>query len=228
TPRQVYDFVHTLRGAVKADIQCHVHNDAGCAIANAHTHLQAGVTHIDTSEPEIGERSGINPLGGLMARTIVSWPDYVTSRYKPKKIKAMNDCVVESEDEPRAIVNVPFNNPITGFCAFTHNIGVHSKAILNNFSTYENLKSEDLGLNRYVSFASRRIGWNAIKSRVELLGLNMTDDQFCVRLFTGTNIYCHYTGCQKQTRRSRLSKWPTRLLAVNDTGSITRSFYLEI
>jgi homocitrate synthase len=32
-------------------------------------------------------------------------------------------------------------------------------------------------MSRYVHFASRLTGWNAIKSRVEQLGLTMTDDQ---------------------------------------------------
>lgn len=45
-------------------------------------------------------------------------------------------------------INIPFNNPITGFCAFTHKAGIHAKAILNNPSTYEILKPEDYGLNR--------------------------------------------------------------------------------
>lgn len=32
-------------------------------------------------------------------------------------------------------------------------------------------------MNRNVHIASRLTGWNAIKSRVEQLGLSMTDDQ---------------------------------------------------
>jgi len=42
-------------------------------------------------------------------------------------------------------VQVPFNNYITGYCAFTHKAGIHAKAILNNPSTYEILKPEDFG-----------------------------------------------------------------------------------
>ncbi|RYP53945.1 hypothetical protein DL768_001167 [Monosporascus sp. mg162] len=60
TPRMVYDLVRTLR-----DIECHFHNDTGCAIANAHSALEAGATHIDTSVLGIGERNGITSLGGL-------------------------------------------------------------------------------------------------------------------------------------------------------------------
>ena len=107
-----------------------------------------------------------------MARMIVSAPEYVKSRYNLKALKTIEDLVAESVE-----INIPFNNPVTGFCAFTHKAGIHAKAILNNPSTYEILTPEDFGLNRYVSFVSRLTGWNAIKSRVEQLGLSMTDDQ---------------------------------------------------
>lgn len=50
-PRQVYDLVRTLRGVVGCDIEIHLHNDTGCAVANAYTALEAGATHIDTCKP---------------------------------------------------------------------------------------------------------------------------------------------------------------------------------
>ena len=83
-----------------------------------------------------------------MARMIVADHDYVTSRYKLRKLKELEDLVAEAVE-----VNVPFNNPITGFCAFTHKAGIHAKAILNNPSTYEILNPADFGLTRYVHFA---------------------------------------------------------------------------
>ena len=50
-PRQVYELVRTLRGVVACDIEIHLHNDTGMAIANAYTALEAGATHIDTCKP---------------------------------------------------------------------------------------------------------------------------------------------------------------------------------
>ncbi|OTB03804.1 hypothetical protein M426DRAFT_321305 [Hypoxylon sp. CI-4A] len=205
TPRQVYDLVRTLRGVVKCDIETHFHNDTGCAIANAHAALEAGATHIDTSVLGIGERNGITPLGGLLARMIVTSPDYVKSRYKLHQLKAIEDLVAEKVE-----INVPFNNPITGTVAFTHKAGIHAKAILNNPSTYEILNPADFGLTRYVSFSSRLTGWNAIKSRVEQLGLSMSDDQ--VKLVT-----------QKIKQMADI-----RPLAIDDTDSIIRSFHLDL
>jgi homocitrate synthase len=202
TPRQVYDLVRTLRGVVSCDIETHFHNDTGCAIANAYCALEAGATHIDTSVIGIGERNGITPLGGLMARMIVADRDYVKSKYKLEKLKEIEDLVAEAVE-----INIPFNNYITGFCAFTHKAGIHAKAILNNPSTYEIIDPKDFGMSRYVHFASRLTGWNAIKSRAEQLGLNMTDEQI------------------KSVTLKIKAMADVRPLAIDDADSIIRTYH---
>ena len=68
TPRQIFEMVARLRQTLSCDIEFHGHNDSGCAIANAYAALEAGASHIDTSILGIGERNGITPLGGLVAR----------------------------------------------------------------------------------------------------------------------------------------------------------------
>ncbi|KAK4236011.1 hypothetical protein C8A03DRAFT_36118 [Achaetomium macrosporum] len=205
SPRQVYDLVRTLRGVVSCDIETHFHNDTGCSIANAYCALEAGATHIDTSVLGIGERNGITPLGGLMARMVVTSPEYVKSKYKLHMLKEIEDMVAEAVE-----VNTPFNNPITGFCAFTHKAGIHAKAILNNPSTYEILNPADFGLTRYVHFASRLTGWNAVKTRVGQLGLSMTDDQV------------------KEVTAKIKALADVRPIAIDDADSIIRSFHLTL
>ncbi|ODQ44824.1 hypothetical protein PICMEDRAFT_74517 [Pichia membranifaciens NRRL Y-2026] len=174
-PRQVYELIRTIKSSVSCEIETHFHNDTGCAIANAYTALEAGAKYIDTCVLGIGERNGIVPIGGFMARMVVSAPEYVKSKYKLNKIRDLENLVAEIVQ-----VNIPFNNPITGFCAFTHKAGIHAKAILANPSTYEILNPTDFGLTRYIHFANRLTGWNAIKARVEQLNLNLTDDQIKV------------------------------------------------
>jgi homocitrate synthase len=205
SPRQVYDLVRTLRGVVSCDIETHFHDDTGCSIANAFCALEAGATHIDTSVLGIGERNGITPLGGLLARMIVTSPEYVKSKYKLTMLKEIEDMVAEAVE-----INTPFNNPITGFCAFTHKAGIHAKAILNNPSTYEILNPADFGLTRYVHFASRLTGWNAVKTRVGQLGLVMTDDQV------------------KECTAKIKAMADVRPIAIDDADSIIRSFHLTL
>jgi len=171
-PRQVYELIRTLRGVVNCDIECHFHNDTGCAIANAYCALEAGATHIDTTVLGIGERNGITPLGGLAARMYVADKAYVTNKYNLHKLRDLENLVAHYVE-----IQVPFNNYITGYCAFTHKAGIHAKAILNNPTTYEILRPEDFGMTRYVSIGHRLTGWNAVKSRCEQLDLHLTDDE---------------------------------------------------
>ena len=169
-PRQVYDLVSTLRKLVSCDIEFHGHNDSGCAIANAYCALEAGVTHVDTTVLGIGERNGITPLGGLIAR-LYSTDRSLVTKYNLPMLREVENLVAGIVG-----IDVPFNNYITGFTAFTHKAGIHAKAILNNPSTYEILDPADFGLTRYVHIAHRLTGWNAVKSRAEQLGLELTDN----------------------------------------------------
>ncbi len=170
-PRQVYDLIKTLRGIVNCDIEFHGHNDTGCAVANAYCALEAGATHVDTSVLGIGERNGITSLGGLVARMYVFDKEVVRTKYNLPMLREVENFVAGLVE-----VDVPFNNYITGYTAFTHKAGIHAKAILNNPSTYEILDPADFGLTRYIHVAHRLTGWNAIKERAEQLQLEMSDD----------------------------------------------------
>jgi len=170
TPRQVYELVRELRQRVTCDIEFHGHNDSGCAIANAFEALDAGATHVDTTVLGIGERNGITPLGGLIARLYATNPASV-AKYDLPLLRTIDNTVAQIVG-----VDVPFNNYITGIAAFTHKAGIHAKAILNNPETYEILNPQAFGLTRYISIAHRLTGWNAIKNRSEQLGLTLDDD----------------------------------------------------
>lgn len=171
TPMQIYRLVQRLRGELTCDIEFHGHNDSGCAVANAYAALEGGATHIDTSVLGIGERNGITPLGGLVARLYATDPALV-KKYHLTLLRNLDAMVARM-----VRVDIPFNNYITGFSSFAHKAGIHAKAVLNNPSTYEILKPEDFGMTRYIHVAHRLTGWNAVKNRAEQLGLELDDAQ---------------------------------------------------
>jgi len=236
-PRQVYELVRTLRGVVACDIEIHLHNDTGMAIANAYTALEAGATHIDTCELPaftgspisqtlteikslavlgIGERVGITPLGGLVACLYAANPEYVKSKYKLAMLREVENLVAEAVG-----VNVPFMNPIT--CVYLYSLITASFLIavytlqwllrLHPQGRYprksysqqpEHVRDFEAGglrvdeirldwvssgfwripchvaiLTNYCCNSHRLTGWNAVKSRVEQLGLTLTDDEVC-------------------------------------------------
>jgi homocitrate synthase len=108
-----------------------------------------------------------------MARMIVSDRGYVSNKYNLKTLKDIEELVASTVQ-----INIPFNNYITGFCAFSHKAGIHTKAVLNSPSTYESIDPADFGMKRRIAYASRLTGWNTIKSRAETLELFMTDGQY--------------------------------------------------
>ena len=169
-PRQIHALVRDLRQRVSCDIEFHGHNDSGCAVANAFCALEAGVTHVDTSVLGIGERNGITPLGGLIAR-MYTYDRRLVSKYDLTRLREVENLIAEIVG-----IQVPFNNTITGITAFTHKAGVHAKAVLNNPETYEAINPQDFGMQRYIHIAHRLTGWNAIHHRVQQLNLNLSKD----------------------------------------------------
>ncbi|KAL8757454.1 MAG: hypothetical protein Q9184_004204 [Pyrenodesmia sp. 2 TL-2023] len=113
-----------------------------------------GVVHCDI----VGSRNRIRRVRTHLkqARMLVQDREYVKGKYDLTKLKAVEDLVADAVE-----VNVPFNNPITGFCAFTHKAGIHAKAILANPATYEIINPADFGMQR----------------AGDQLGLDMTDAQ---------------------------------------------------
>lgn len=168
TPHSVYELVNTLRNITDADIEFHGHNDTGCAIANSHSALTAGATHIDTTVLGIGERNGITPLEGLIACLYAINPDYMRNKYNLHQLYELNQLVADKVE-----IEIPFNHYITGLTAFTHKAGIHAKAILNNPETYEILDPNDFGLTRYISIAHKLTGWNALQNRASQLGIKI-------------------------------------------------------
>ncbi len=172
TPVQVNQLVAMLRRLTHLDVEFHGHNDSGCAIANAYEALDAGATHIDTTVLGIGERNGITPLGGLIARMYMINRELICRKYRLERLYDIDYMIADMVG-----ISVPFNNYITGSTAFTHKAGIHTKAVLAAPETYESINPDDFGLKRSVQIGHRLTGWNAVRSRAQELGLSLTDSQ---------------------------------------------------
>jgi len=169
TPNQVFEMVSMVRKAVDCDIEFHAHNDTGCAIANAFAALEAGATHIDTTVLGIGERNGIVPLSGMIARLLSVNPELVAN-YRLEILPELDRMVADMVG-----IEIPFNAAITGDTAFHHKAGMHTNAVLNDPSTYEIFDPARFGRERTVMAGHRLTGRHAIASRASSLGLTLTD-----------------------------------------------------
>jgi len=171
TPNQVYELVSMVRKAVDCDIEFHAHNDTGCAIANAFAALEAGATHIDTTVLGIGERNGIVPLSGIIARLLSLRPELV-EQYQLGVLRELDEMVAEMVG-----IAVPFNAALTSATAFHHKAGMHTNAVLNDPSAYEIFDPARFGRERTVMAGHRLTGRHAIASRATALGLTLTEHE---------------------------------------------------
>src|SRR5512138_1934609 len=149
TPRQVFALVHQVRRAVRCDVGFHGHNDTCCAVANAYEAISAGATHVDVSVLGIGERVGITPLGGIVARMFALDPQEVGQRFLLGQLRELERLVARI-----AGVEIPFNNVVTGETAFSHKAGMHLRAMMSNPGTYEVVPPEAFGLSRRLILGS--------------------------------------------------------------------------
>lgn len=171
TPTQVYELVSMVRKAVDCDIEFHAHNDAGCAIANAFAALEAGATHVDTTVLGIGERNGIVPLSGIIARLLSINPALV-EHYQLEVLPELDRTVAAM-----CGIAVPFNAALTSDTAFHHKAGLHTNAVLRDPSTYEIFDPTRFGRQRTIMAGHRLTGWNAIRERARALGLALEEAQ---------------------------------------------------
>lgn len=165
TPRQVFALTAEIRHHVGCDIEFHGHNDAGCAIANSFEALDAGATHIDTTVLGIGERNGITPLGGFLAR-MYTLDRSLVAKYRIADLSRLDRMIAGMVG-----IDIPFNNYITGESAFTHKAGIHTKAMLNNPESYEIIDPGDFGLQREIAVGHKLTGKHAVAHRASQLGL---------------------------------------------------------
>ncbi|WP_216318884.1 homocitrate synthase [Deinococcus aestuarii] len=173
TPRQVYTLVREVRKVIHAEcgIEFHGHNDTGCAVSNAYEAVEAGATHIDTTILGIGERNGITPLGGFLARMFTFDPQGLIDKYNLDLLPELDRMIARMVELP-----IPWNNYLTGEFAYNHKAGMHLKAIYLNPGAYEAIPPGVFGVGRRIQAASKVTGKHAIAYRARELGLHYGDE----------------------------------------------------
>lgn len=142
-PESVARCVAALKGQfVHSEIELHLHNDRGLAMAGALAGIDAGADWVSASVNGLGERVGITDLCGLLVnlhyrstRPLSSGPG----------IQEVSTCVAAY-----ARCQVPEKQPITGRHAFTHTARLHVRAIQFEKMAYNWIPPELVGQHMYL------------------------------------------------------------------------------
>lgn len=141
-PESCRKLVTDVIQALNCEIEVHLHNDLGLALANALSAADAGASVIDTSILGIGERAGITDLIQLALLLQRLRKDH---RFSLDKVSELTEAIqITTGYKPDAL------RPITGKNAFTHSCAYHVKAVEKNPEAYEAFPPELVGRNRSI------------------------------------------------------------------------------
>ncbi|GAB1543166.1 homocitrate synthase [Scytonema sp. NUACC21] len=124
------------------EVEVHLHNDFGLALANTLVAIDAGAAVVDTSILGIGERTGI---ADLLQLAVVLHQKRGEKRFPLEKIPKLAHAVqLATGYEPDEL------RPVVGKNAFTHTSKYHVQAVERNPNSYEAYPPELIGRVRRI------------------------------------------------------------------------------
>lgn len=164
--------IEHVDGIDKAILSTHCHNDLGMATANTISGLMAGARQCEVTINGVGERAGNTALEEV-AMILRSHSDIpLHTNINTSKIYPVSRMV-------SSLMNMPVqaNKAIVGRNAFAHSSGIHQDGVLKEVSTYEIINPKDVGIDDNNIILTARSGHAALKYRLEVLGIRMTDEK---------------------------------------------------
>jgi 2-isopropylmalate synthase len=179
TPKQYFDCISHLkkhvRGIDKAVISSHCHNDLGMAVANSLAAVEAGARQVECTINGLGERAGNAALEEIVMalRTRFDFYNIDTSHIQTRKLCRISRLVSEITG-----MLVQRNKAIVGQNAFAHEAGIHQHGVLQERTTYEIMRAEDVGFTGANLVLGKHSGRHAFRDRVVQLGYALDDKVF--------------------------------------------------
>lgn len=145
-PTAVRETVEAVRRRFpRMPLGIHTHNDSGCAVANALSAVESGVTLVQGVINGFGERCGNADLAVIIADLQLKMSQRVISDDQLRSL-------TEISREISEIANMVPNDrqPYVGNSAFAHKGGVHVSAVSRHAATYEHIDPALVGNQRRV------------------------------------------------------------------------------
>ncbi len=158
----------------QAVISTHCHNDLGLAVANSLAGVEAGARQVECTINGLGERAGNAALEEL-AMALRTRGDYygVTTNINTPKLCPTSRLVSKITG-----MAVQRNKAIVGQNAFAHEAGIHQHGMLQERTTYEIMRPQDVGYVGTNLVLGKHSGRHAFRDRVESLGYELSDEEF--------------------------------------------------
>lgn len=178
TPSHYFNVIKHLKDHVpnigQAVISVHCHNDLGLAVANSLAGVEAGARQVECTINGLGERAGNAALEEIVM-ALRTRNDYygVSSRINTPKLFPTSRLVSNITG-----MKVQRNKAIVGQNAFAHEAGIHQHGMLQDRSTYEIMRPEDVGFVGTNLVLGKHSGRHAFRDRVQSLGYTLDEQTF--------------------------------------------------
>jgi 2-isopropylmalate synthase len=160
-----------VAGIADITLSVHCHNDLGMAVANSLAAVTAGARQIECTINGIGERAGNCSLEKV-----------VMALNTRKEFFGIESGVETTHLYPTSRLvagitgmQIPRNKAVVGENAFAHEAGIHQHGMLQNRSTYEIMRPDDVGISKSSLVLGKHSGRHAFRDRVSQLGFDLDE-----------------------------------------------------
>jgi 2-isopropylmalate synthase len=169
-PNEVARVVEQVRDHVNTPLGIHVHNDAGCAVANSLIAVEHGAFQVQGVVNGYGERTGNADLIPIAANLVLKMGAECLPDGSVERLTEVAHYVAEV-----ANVAPDSRQPYAGRYAFTHKAGLHASGVERLSRAYEHVDPATVG-NRRGVVASDLGGAATIRMKAEEFGLELGPD----------------------------------------------------
>jgi 2-isopropylmalate synthase len=166
-PSDVARIVDEVRERVEAPLGIHVHNDAGCAVANSLIAVEHGAFQVQGVVNGYGERTGNADLIPIAANLVLKMGAECLPEGAVAKLTETAHYVAEV-----ANLAPDSRQPYAGRYAFTHKAGLHASGVARLEEAYEHVRPDAVG-NRRGIVASDLGGAATLRMKAAEFGLDL-------------------------------------------------------
>jgi len=178
TPNHYYKVIKYLKDNVpnihRAVVSTHCHNDLGLAVANSLSAIEAGARQVECTINGLGERAGNAALEEVVM-ALRTRQDFYGVRTNINTQRLFPTSRLVSGITGMAVQR---NKAIVGQNAFAHESGIHQHGMLQERTTYEIMRPEDIGILGTNLVLGKHSGRHALRDRIKSLGFQLDDQAF--------------------------------------------------
>jgi 2-isopropylmalate synthase len=166
-PAEVEQIVGEVVDYLDTPVGVHLHDDAGCGVANALAGVRAGATQVQGTINGYGERTGNCNLTTIIPNLSLKMGVETLPEGRLERLTAVSHHIAE-------LVNIAPDNqqPFVGASAFAHKAGLHVSAIARRPDAYEHVDPDAVG-NGTRFLVSELAGKSTLELKAREIGIEI-------------------------------------------------------